>query len=81
MQKHWQPLTLFLRVPIRGPRISIEMLLELLAKGATEQEIPEDYPELEPDDIRTALVYAHCIVPTEEVFDCNSIFDKEMVRA
>ena len=57
------------------------MLLELLAKDATEQEILEDYPELEPDDIRTALVYAHCMVATGEVFDCNSIFDKEMVRA
>ena len=46
---------------IRGLRISIEMLLELLAKGATEQEILEDYPELEPDDIRAALIYAHCM--------------------
>jgi uncharacterized protein (DUF433 family) len=54
---------------IRGLRISVEMLLELLAKGSTEQEILEDYPELEPDDIRAALIYAHSMVATEEVFD------------
>ena len=54
---------------IRGLRISIEMILELLGKGATEQEILVDYPELEPDDIRAALIYAHCMVATEEVFD------------
>ena len=41
---------------IRGLRISVEAVLELLAKGATEQEILEDYPELEPDDIRAVPI-------------------------
>ena len=54
---------------IRGLRISVEMILELLAKGATEQEILEDYPQLEPNDLRAALLYAHHIVATEDVFD------------
>jgi uncharacterized protein (DUF433 family) len=54
---------------IRGLRISVEMILELLAKGATEQEIMEDYPELEPDDLRAALLYAHHMVAREDVFD------------
>ena len=40
---------------IRGLRISVEMILELLAKGANKQEILEDYPELEPADIQAAL--------------------------
>ena len=31
---------------IRGLRISVEMILELLAKGATWEEILEDYPQL-----------------------------------
>jgi uncharacterized protein (DUF433 family) len=43
---------------IRGMRISVEMILELLANGATEQEILEDYPELEVQDIRAAILYA-----------------------
>ena len=32
---------------IRELRISVEMILELLGKGATIEEILEDYPELE----------------------------------
>ena len=54
---------------IRGMRISVEMLLELLAKGATTVEILEDYPELEPDDIRAALLYAHHLISGETVYD------------
>lgn len=43
---------------IRGLRISVEMILELLAKGSIHQEILEDYPVLEPEDIQAALAYA-----------------------
>ncbi len=54
---------------IRGLRISVEMILELLAKGAKEEEILQDYPQLEPDDLRAALLYAHHMVAREDVFD------------
>lgn len=54
---------------IRGLRISVEMILELLAKGAGWEEILEDYPELEPDDLRTALLYAHHLVAGENILD------------
>ncbi len=54
---------------IRGLRISVEMILELLAKGSTEDEILEDFPQLEPDDLRTALLYAHHMVAREDIFD------------
>lgn len=54
---------------IRGLRISVAMILELLAKGATNQEILEDYPELQPEDIRAALFYAYSLVSQEEVLD------------
>ena len=54
---------------IRGLRISVEMILELLAKGSTRQEILEDYPVLEPEDIQAALIYAQQLVAGEMVFD------------
>ncbi len=54
---------------IRGLRISVEMILELLAKGASEEEILRDYPRLEPDDLRAALLYAHHMVARENIFD------------
>ena len=50
---------------IRGLRISVEMILELLAKGSTQQEILEDYPMLEPEDIQAALAYAQQLVAAE----------------
>ncbi len=54
---------------IRDLRISVEMILELLAKGATKQEFLADYPELEPDDIQAALLYAHRMVTSEVIFE------------
>jgi uncharacterized protein (DUF433 family) len=54
---------------IRGLRISVEMILELLAKGATTQEILQDYPELEPVDIQAALTYAQHLVTGEVVLE------------
>jgi uncharacterized protein (DUF433 family) len=54
---------------IRGLRISVEMILELLARGASPQEILEDYPQLEPADLQAALEYARSLVAGEEIFD------------
>jgi len=60
---------------IRGLRISVAMILELLAKGASIQEILEDYPELEIADIYiyASLLYAHRLVTNEEVFERASV--------
>lgn len=54
---------------IRGMRISVEMILELLSKGASVEEILEDYPGLELADIWAALRYAHHLVAGESVLD------------
>lgn len=54
---------------IRGLRISVEMILEFLAKGATPAEILEDYPVLESDDVQAALFYAHHLVAGEAILD------------
>ncbi|MBL8473342.1 MAG: DUF433 domain-containing protein [Rhodocyclaceae bacterium] len=43
---------------IRDSRIRVRDILALLAAGATERQILEDFPVLEPDDIRAALQYA-----------------------
>ncbi len=44
---------------IRGMRISVELILSLLAQGETTDALLDDYPDLEPDDIRACLAYAH----------------------
>jgi uncharacterized protein (DUF433 family) len=43
---------------IRGFRMRVSDVLDLLASGATEQEILRDYAFLEPDDIRAVLAFA-----------------------
>jgi len=43
---------------IRGMRIRVKDILDLLAAGVSEQTILKDYPYLEPDDIRAVLEYA-----------------------
>ena len=52
---------------IRGMRISVELLLSLLAQGETQDAILADYPELEPADIRACLAYAHALVADESL--------------
>jgi uncharacterized protein (DUF433 family) len=43
---------------VRGLRYPVETLLELLSGGMTEQQILEDYPDLEAADIRAIHAYA-----------------------
>lgn len=46
------------RPAVRGTRVRVADVLSLLAAGATELEILEDYPYLEPEDIKACLEYA-----------------------
>jgi len=46
------------RACIRGMRITVSLIVNLVANGMSVEEIIADYPYLEPDDIRQALVYA-----------------------
>ena len=43
---------------IRGLRIPVATVVGMVANGMNEKEILDDYPDLEPDDIREALLYA-----------------------
>ena len=52
---------------IRGMRVTVGMILGLLAAGRTEQEILKAYPYLEPEDLREALAYAAWRVEEIEV--------------
>ena len=47
---------------VRDMRISVELILSLLAQGVTQEELLNDYPRLEPEDIRACVAYAHAVV-------------------
>ena len=52
---------------IRGMRISVELILGLLAQGQTAEDILDDYPDLEVDDIRACLAYAHAVIADDRL--------------
>ena len=53
---------------IRGMRISVEQILDALAAGVSQQDLLEDYPMLEPEDIQAVLLYARDIIASERIY-------------
>lgn len=47
---------------IRGTRITISVILKMLASGKSIQEVIEAYPELEVEDVHQAIRYAAWVV-------------------
>ena len=58
---HLDPKILVGKPVIKGTRIAVELVVDLLAKGWTQEQILDSYPNLIAEDIRTCLAYA----PTE----------------
>ncbi len=52
---------------IRGLRIPVATVVEMLAEGMSEDEVLRAYPDLEPEDIREALRYAAVAVREREI--------------
>ena len=57
---------------IRNMRISVELVLSLLAQGVTPEAILEDYPDLESEDIRACIAYAHAVI-AHDTLDAVSV--------
>jgi len=53
---------------IRGTRISVEFVLELLGNGWTHEQILENYPQLKKQDIVAAIQYAARNLREERVY-------------
>jgi uncharacterized protein (DUF433 family) len=56
---------------IRGMRITVEQILKSLAGGLTTKDVLADYPELEEEEIKVALLYASELVGEERMFAIN----------
>lgn len=52
---------------IRGMRISVELVLSLLAQGETVDAILADYPDLTKEDIQACLAYAHAVIANDSL--------------
>ena len=54
---------------IRGLRIMVHQVLDLLAEGVPPEEVIEnDFPDLTLEDIRAAIAYANRLVKNEEIY-------------
>ncbi len=56
---------------IRGTRISVEFMLELLAGGATREQILEGYPQVTPEGLAEALRFAARSMRSEVVWNVD----------
>ncbi len=62
------PETMLGKPVIKGTRLPIEIIVEKVAYGNTNQEILTQYPFLKEDDIQAALIYAAKSLKNEEIF-------------
>lgn len=53
---------------VKGTRISVELVLEWLGSGWTEQDILRNYPHLAREDILACLQYAGAALAEERVY-------------
>jgi len=53
---------------IRGTRIAVTMILEMIEDGLTFQQVIDDYyPQLSEQDIKACLEYARAVVEGEDI--------------
>ena len=53
---------------IRGTRLAVEFIIDLLAQGWTGEEILRNYPGLTREDIQACLAYAGMVIKTRKVY-------------
>lgn len=53
---------------VRGTRLAVEFIVDLLAQGWTEEAVLKSYPTLTVDDIRACLQYASAALQAEKVY-------------
>jgi uncharacterized protein (DUF433 family) len=67
----FDPLLMGGRASIRGMRITVAQVVNLVANGMAVEEILREYPDLEADDVRQALQYAATLA-NEEIHPLDS---------
>lgn len=53
---------------VKGTRISVEFVIDLLARGWTTAEVLAEYDHLKPEDIQACLAYASDVLKSEKVY-------------
>lgn len=53
---------------IKGTRIAVEFVIDLMARGWTTEQILREYDHLTPEDVRACLSYAGELVESERAY-------------
>jgi uncharacterized protein (DUF433 family) len=53
---------------IKGTRISVEFIIDLLGRGWTTPQVLSEYDHLKPEDIQACLAYASDVLKSERVY-------------
>jgi len=53
---------------VKGTRLAVEFIVDLLAQGWSEEEILRNYPGLSAEDIKACLRYASAVLHAEKVY-------------
>lgn len=53
---------------VKGTRISVEFVIDLLARGWTTAQVLGEYDHLQPEDIQACLAYASEVLKSEKVY-------------
>ena len=53
---------------IKGTRIAVEFVVDLLGRGWTTEQILHEYDHLTPEDIQACLAYAGEVLKSEKVY-------------
>ena len=53
---------------VKGTRLAVDFIIDLLAQGWSEAEVIRNYPGLTHDDIQACLGYASAILKAEKVY-------------
>jgi uncharacterized protein (DUF433 family) len=74
MKMSWQeritidPNVLLGKPVIKGTRISVEFVMDLLARGWTKEQILREYDHLQSEDIQACMAYATDMLKSERVY-------------
>ena len=53
---------------VRGTRISVEFVVDLLGRGWTTEQVLQEYDHLTPQDVQACLAYASDVLKSERVY-------------